>query len=96
MNRKRVVLYAIFALYQIGAFIFTVMVDGNMDLLGLLKYIPYFKYISFLGLILIAIDIIWAFSERKKKERQEGRTSEMKPHYDINEEGTKTHASRQA
>lgn len=65
MNRKRLYLYLAFAAYQIGAFIFTVMVDGHMDLLGLLKYIPWFKYVSFLGLAFFLVDFIWFLIDRR-------------------------------
>jgi len=71
MSRKRIILYAVFALYQTGAFIFTVMVDGHMDLLALLKYIKYFKYISLLGLALIAIDIAWFIAESRGNQKKE-------------------------
>ncbi|MBS1544055.1 MAG: hypothetical protein JST14_10505 [Bacteroidetes bacterium] len=65
MNLKRILLYGTFAGYQIGAFVFTIMVDGHLDLLALLKYIPLFKYITFLGMILIGLDIFWSWKERK-------------------------------
>ena len=65
MNQKRLLLYLGFALYQIAAFIFTVMVDGHLDLLGLLKFIPWFKYITFLGLVLFCVDVIWVLIERR-------------------------------
>ena len=41
------------------------MVDGHMDLLGLLKYIPSFKLITFLGLILLAADVFWYILEKR-------------------------------
>lgn len=65
MNFKRIVLYGLFAVFQIGAFIFTYMVDGHLDLLALLKYIPYFKYISFIGVLLLIFDIMWYLRERE-------------------------------
>ncbi len=65
MKRRRIVLYTVFAIYQICAFVFTIMVDGKLDLLGLLKYIPWFKYISFFGLVMLFLDVYWAWKERK-------------------------------
>ena len=65
MNQKRLFLYLGFALYQIGAFIFTIMVDGHLDLLGLLKFIPWFKYVTFLGLIFFIVDVIWYLLDRR-------------------------------
>ncbi len=65
MNQKRLFLYLAFVIYQISAFIFTVMVDGHLDLLGLLKFIPWFKYAAFLGLILLVVDLVWSFIDRR-------------------------------
>lgn len=70
MNRKRLLLYLIFIAYQGGAFLFTYLVDGHMDLLGLLKFVPWFKYIAFLGLLLIILDVAWSFMEHKSNVQQ--------------------------
>src|SRR4051812_24336191 len=70
MNRKRLLLYLVFAVYQILSFIFTIMVDGHIDLLGLLKYIPVFKYISALGLILIIVDFTWYWLDHRANQRK--------------------------
>ncbi len=70
MNRKRLILYAIFAVYQLGSFVFTVMVDGHLDLLGLLKYIPVFKFVSALGVILILVDFIWYWVDTRASRRK--------------------------
>ena len=73
MNRNRLYLFLAFAVYQIGSFIFTVMVDGHLDLLGLLKFIPWFKFISFIGVALFLADLIWYWIERRtfvKRERE--------------------------
>lgn len=69
MNRKRVYLYLAFVIYQVSAFIFTVMVDGHLDLLGLLKYIPWFKYIAFIGVILLLVDLSWQWIDRKTSKK---------------------------
>jgi len=71
MNRKRLLLYLIFAVYQFSAFIFTVMVDGHLDLLGLLKFIPWFKYITFLGVALIITDFVWFWIDRRATWKRE-------------------------
>lgn len=70
MNIKRLVLYFVFVVYQAGAFTFTYMVDGHMDLLGLLRYIPWFKYISFLGMILIIADVTWFVIDYRASHKQ--------------------------
>ncbi len=99
MNRKRLLLYLIFIVYQGGAFFFTYLVDGHLDLLGLLKYIPWFKYVSFLGLLLIILDIVWSFKEYKsnqkqKKELKDENTVLKAKLYDIQESGRKSAASK--
>lgn len=65
MNKKRLLLYLVFVVYQAGAFTFTYLVDGHLDLLGLLKFIPWFKYIAFIGLVMIVLDITWYLLDRK-------------------------------
>lgn len=71
MLRKRLLLYLAFAAFQITSFVFTVMVDGHLDLLGLLKYIPLFKYIAFLGVIMIVVDFIWFWMDRQSNKLQQ-------------------------
>ncbi len=90
MNRKRLLLYLIFAVYQIISFIFTILVDGHLDLLGLLKYIPAFKFIAAIGVILIIVDFAWFWMDyrtnRKKLEDQEKENNILKAKiYDYQE-----------
>ena len=71
MTRKRLFLYLAFAVYQVTSFIFTILVDGHLDLLGLLKFIPWFKYITFLGVTFFAVDFVWFWLDRRAaKQRQ--------------------------
>lgn len=76
MARSRIIFYSIFAAYQLGAFIFTLIIDSTQSttfLFGLLKYIGSFKYITFLGVALIAVDFVWLWMEaRKQKKLEEG------------------------
>ncbi len=65
MTRKRLLLYLAFALYQVISFVFTILVDGHLDLLGLLKFIPWFKYITFLGVTFIVADFVWFWLDRR-------------------------------
>ena len=70
MTRKRLFLYLAFAVYQVTSFIFTILVDGHLDLLGLLKFIPWFKYITFLGVTFILVDFVWFWvDQRAEKQR---------------------------
>ena len=71
MTRKRLLLYLAFAVYQVVSFIFTILVDGHLDLLGLLKFIPWFKYITFLGVALIATDFVWFWMDRRAAKQRE-------------------------
>ena len=71
MTRKRLLLYLAFAVYQVVSFIFTILVDGHLDLLGLLKFIPWFKYITFLGVALIAVDFVWFWMDRRAAKQRE-------------------------
>jgi hypothetical protein len=62
MTRNRIIFYSIFGAYQLIAFIFTIIVDFSNStsfLFGLLKYIGWFKYLTFLGVALILVDFIW-------------------------------------
>lgn len=99
MNRKRLLLYLIFVVYQAGAFTFTYLVDGHLDLLGLLKYIPWFKYIAFLGLLMIVADILWYLKDwrndrQEKRELKEENTNLKARLYDLQEAAKKTEGSK--
>ena len=83
MNQKRLLLYLAFAIYQLSAFIFTVLVDGHLDLLGLLRFIPWFKYISFIGVILLVADLAWFWLDRR---------TQMKKQLDLQKENTELKA----
>ena len=101
MNRKRIILYLIFVVYQFSAFIFTYMVDGHLDLLGLLKFIPWFKYITFLGFILIVVDVVWYFTDQRahsqKNDELKQENTDLKARiYDLQELEKKAAASKQA
>ncbi len=90
MNKKRLLLYLVFVVYQAGAFTFTYLVDGHLDLLGLLKFIPWFKYIAFLGLIMIVLDITWYLIDWKMSRDENKMLKEENTHlkariYDLQE-----------
>jgi len=101
MNRKRLLLYLVFVVYQIGAFTFTYMVDGHLDLLGLLKYIPAFKYIAFLGILFIVVDVAWYFmdwkSNRQEKKELKDENTDLKARlFDLQESAHKNGKSKEA
>jgi cell division protein FtsB len=70
MNRKRLILYLAFAVYQIFSFIFTIMVDGHLDLLGLLRFIPWFKYMAFIGVVLFLVDFVWYLMDHRATKKR--------------------------
>jgi hypothetical protein len=101
MNRKRLYLYLAFVVYQVSTFIFTVLVDGHLDLLGLLKFIPWFKYISLIGVILLVIDLAWSWLDRRNRLNRifdlEKENTELKAKvYDHQEASKATPSSKQA
>ena len=101
MNKKRLLLYLVFVVYQAAAFTFTYLVDGHMDLLGLLKFITWFKYIAFLGLIMIVLDITWYLIEWKSsrdenKMLKEENTNLKAKIYDLQETTRKTPPAKDA
>lgn len=74
MTRSRIIFYSIFGVYQLGAFIFTLIIDSTQStsfLFSLLKYIGSFKYITFLGVLLILADFTWLWMDSRKAKKQE-------------------------
>lgn len=71
MKKNRLIFYMIFALFHIGAFIFTVALDNNSTLLfSMVSWVPSFKWITFFGLLLICIDFIWYWVAIKEITRE--------------------------
>ncbi len=99
MNRKRLLLYLIFIIYHAGAFTFTYLVDGHLDLLGLLRYIPWFKYIAFLGVLMIMLDVAWYFfdwrtNKQETKDLKDENTNLKARIYDLQESAKKSEAQK--
>jgi hypothetical protein len=60
MKKNRWIFYSIFALYHFGAFIFTVVLDNDTGLLfNMVKFVPWFKWITLVGCTLLIVDVIW-------------------------------------
>ena len=71
MKKNRWIFFAIFALFHISAFIFTVVLDNNTNLLfKMVGWVPAFKWITLLGVVLLIVDIVWAVSIHKAYERE--------------------------
>ena len=60
MKKPRSVFYLIFFVFQLGMFVFSVLMDNKKNdfdfLFGLHGFISYMKHITLVGLILIIID----------------------------------------
>ena len=92
MAKNRLIFYSIFGVYQLGAFIFTVAIDtdNTSALLSLYGYLSWFKYLSFIGVILVVTDFVWTWRQMRKAEqeveesRHENNTLKAKI-YDIQE-----------
>ena len=66
MNKNRIILYIVFAAFHLGAFIFTVVLDNNTSLLfKMVSWVPMFKWITFLGLVILVVDVVWALKANK-------------------------------
>lgn len=79
MNKNRLIFFIFFALFHISAFIFTVVLDNNTSLLfDMVKFIPWFKYGTLLGLILIIVDVVWTWKIQKAQAKErEGLVKEL-------------------
>ncbi len=95
MKKNKIIFYLIFALFHIGAFIFTLVLENNANLLmSMISWIPSFKWITFLGVILVGIDIVWYlialkdFNRERSALTKEVNTLKAKM-FDLQEAGTK-------
>jgi len=104
MSKNRVIFYIVFALFHVGAFIFTVVLDNNTDLLfRMVSWVPYFKWITLLGVIFIIADVIWSWiinrdSQREKAVLIKELTTLKAKLFDLQEASSKgtSHPSSQA
>jgi len=100
MKKSRLIFYLVFALYHIGAFVFTIVLDGNTGLLfQMVSWVPYFKWITFLGLALLVTDVVWSWmtSKQLKSENSvlvhENNTLKAKL-FDLQEEDKRNQAAK--
>ncbi|HWA35292.1 MAG TPA: hypothetical protein VG737_14225 [Cyclobacteriaceae bacterium] len=69
MTRSRIIFYSIFGVYQLMAFIFTLYIEKIA--LSLVHYLSWFKYITFLGLVMIIADFVWLWMDQRKYKKTE-------------------------
>lgn len=64
MIRNRLIFYIIFGIYQLGALVFTVMLDNDTGLLfKMVSYVPTFKWLTLFGFILLVTDVLWSLKD---------------------------------
>lgn len=71
MKKNRVIFYLIFALFHIGAFVFTIVLANDSGfLMKMFRWVPYFKWVTLLGIVLLIIDFIWSWAAAKDRQRE--------------------------
>ena len=71
MGKNRIIFYSIFGAYQLSAFIFTVVIDANTSILfKMAGYVTTFKYLSFIGVLLIIVDFVWSWRQNSKMKNE--------------------------
>jgi membrane protein implicated in regulation of membrane protease activity len=68
MNRTRLIFYAAFGAFHITAFIFTIYLPKII--FQIVSWVPYFKWLTFLGLVLLLIDLFWTYTYARKAEKE--------------------------
>jgi hypothetical protein len=61
MNKNRIIFYLVFATFHVGAFIFTILIQDFGFLTRIYKHIGLFKYITFFGIVLVVVDVVWSW-----------------------------------
>lgn len=96
MKKSRLIFYLVFALFHLGAFIFTVVLDGNAGLMfEMVSWVPWFKWITFFGLALLVTDVVWSWIANKDAQSEKSAlTHELNTLkaklFDLQEEEKKT------
>jgi ABC-type transport system involved in cytochrome bd biosynthesis fused ATPase/permease subunit len=70
MSKNRIILYIILAVFHVGAFIFTLVIQDLSIAMQMIEHVSWFKFIAFFGIVLVAIDFIWSWianSDSKKE-----------------------------
>lgn len=70
MNKNRLIFYLVFALFHVGAFIFTLLIQDFGFLTRIYQHIWLFKYITFFGIILIIVDVVWSWIVTRDSQKE--------------------------
>lgn len=89
-------MYAILLFFHVSAFIYAYRID-ELDILQLAshtEYIPFFKYMAFIGVVMVGLDVTWSFLDwrntaRENKELKEENTNLKARLYDMEETARK-------
>lgn len=77
MKKNRIIFYIFFGVFHLFIFIFSLYVDSQKDnlefLFSLQRKIWLIKFGSFIGLILLAIDVIWILRGEREHVREKSR-----------------------
>lgn len=71
MKKSRLIFYLLFALFHLGAFIFTVVLGNDTGfLMSMFKWVPYFKWVTLLGVVFVLVDFIWSWVANRDRNRE--------------------------
>lgn len=70
MNKNRKIFYIVFALYQILAYVFTLYIEDLSFLMKIFKYIGWFKYITFFGIVMVVTDVVWSLIVTRDNQKE--------------------------
>lgn len=71
MKKGRVIFYLIFLLFHVGAFIFTLnLARDSSFLMSMFSWVPYFRWVTLLGIVLVIIDFIWSWASARERARE--------------------------
>ena len=68
MKKSRLIFYLLFALFHIAAFIFTVVLGNDSTfLMSMFSWVPYFKWVTLIGVAFVLVDFIWSWVAAKER-----------------------------
>jgi hypothetical protein len=70
MGKNRIIFYIIFAVFHVGAFIFTILIQDFTFLTNIFQHITLFKFIAFFGIILVATDFVWSWIVNRDSQKE--------------------------
>ena len=74
MSKRRIIFLSIFGAYELGIFLFSIIVESNKSNMGFLfdvfKGIHLVKYGTFLGVAMLATEFVWTWMDSRKVEKE--------------------------